>query len=619
MKKFTAIILAFALVLSLCGCAATDNTTSYTSNAIATAFASDTAFSDRDFEVEYQESDCVLITLADGASVVSGSGASVLGDVINITEGGYYLVSGSLSDGQIYVEVADTEKVQIILDGVSISNSSTAGIYIYSGDKVFLTLASGSNNYFDVAISDSATVSDDETNVDAAIFSKSDLTINGSGSLYITSQSGNGITSKDDLTITSGNFYIVCDKNGLEANDTLAVADGFFNITTNGGSSTSVSSDAYDSAMTVDPGFSMGGMTGGMSGMTGGMSGGMSMGGGMMGMSDTESDDSIILLAGGGMSGMTGGNSMSGSTSTIPTMPDSPDMDSVSDWFSGINNTTWDMDSSGGDSAKAIKSDDVIYIEGGTFIIDSYDDAIHSDNNVFITGGDFSIATSDDAIHAEIETVISGGSIYISTCYEGLEGKRVTIEGGDIYINSLDDGVNASESDKVVDLGDISITIAGGSLVIDSTNAGDGVDSNGSIYMYGGYVLISSTTTTTDTSLDYEDEAIIYGGTFLATGSSGMTTQNFTEASQGSIFVTLSSVQTGTVTLTDSSGNIIASWNPTKEYQTVHISSSLIEDGKTYTLTTGSYAQTISMTENLYGEGSHTSMSGGMSMSGNRK
>ncbi|MFI3165022.1 MAG: carbohydrate-binding domain-containing protein [Bacillota bacterium] len=616
MKKcIIAVTLSLCLALSGCGSDEVD-VTNYSSNVITTAFASDDAFSDRDFESEYDESECVIITLADGASSVSSSGASVDGDIITISEAGSYLVSGTLSDGQIYVEADSDAKVQIILDGVSISNSTTAGIYVYSCDKTFLTLADGSVNTISVEIVNISSDNSDESTVDSAVFARDDLTINGSGTLQIYSESGNGITGKDEVTITSGNFYIVCTKNGIEANDVLAIADGYFDIVTNGGAD-SYSSDSYDSAFSVTPDFGMSSdmMMGGMSGMTGGMSG---MTGGMSRMSDTsDSEDGITLLAGGGMSG---GMTSGGSDISLPYSPDSADMGAVSDWFDGTNNTTadtWDMDDSSDYSSKALKCDDVIYIEGGTFNINSYDDAIHSDNNVFITGGSFNIATSDDAIHAEIELVISGGDIYISTCYEGLEAKRVTVGGGDIYINSLDDGINASKSD-VTDLGDISITITGGSLVIDSTNEGDGVDSNGSIYMYGGYVLISSTTTTTDTSLDFEDEAIITGGTFLATGSYGMTTENWTEATQGSIFVTLSSVQTGTVTLTDSKGNVIATWEPTKEYQTVHISSSEISDSETYTLVCGSITQTITMSDYIYGTGSHSSSSGsgGMSMSG---
>ncbi len=616
MKKcIIAVILSLCLALSGCGGDEID-VTNYSSNVIATAFASDDAFSDRDFESEYDISECVIITLADGASTVSGSGASVNGDIITISEAGSYLVSGTLSDGQIYVETDDDAKVQIILDNVTIGNSTTAGIYVYSCDKTFLTLADGSVNTIAVEIVNISSDNSDESTVDAAIFARDDLTINGSGTLQIASVNGNGITGKDELTITGGNFYIVCTKNGLEANDVLAIADGYFDIVTNGGADY-YSSSAYDSDFSVTPSF---GISGGMSGMTG-------MTGGMNRMSDTsDSSDSIMLLASGGMSGGMTSGGMSGSANSqsdisLPYSPDTPDMGAVSDWFSGINNTTadmWDMDDNSDYSSKAIKCDDVIYIEGGTFNIDSYDDAIHSDNNVFITGGTFNIATSDDAIHAEIELVISGGDIYISTCYEGLEAKRVTVGGGDIYINALDDGINASKSD-VTDLGEISITITGGSLVIDSTNEGDGVDSNGSIYMYGGYVLISSTTTTTDTSLDFEDDAIITGGTFLATGSSGMTTENWTEATQGSIFVTLSSVQTGTVTLYDSKGNVIASWEPTKEYQTVHISSSEISDSGTYTLVCGSLTQTITMSDYIYGVGNHNSSSGGMSSMIGRK
>lgn len=170
-------------------------------------------FSDRDLEQTADTSSAKEIKLTDGQDV-------------SITEEGVYLISGSAKDVTITVNAPEA-KVQLVLDGVTIENSDKPAIYVVDADKVFVTTTDGSSNSFSVT---SEYTPDGDTNLDAAIFSKSDLTLNGQGTLTINSAYGNGISTKDELTVTGGTYDITCAEDAMEAHDSVAISDGTFTI-----------------------------------------------------------------------------------------------------------------------------------------------------------------------------------------------------------------------------------------------------------------------------------------------------------------------------------------------------------------------------------------------------
>lgn len=169
-------------------------------------------FTDRDLEGDYDESEATKIALS---------------KTVTIDEEGVYILSGSIGDGQVVVDADDSAKIQIVLDGVDISNSSGAAIYVKSANKVFITLADGSENSLKVS---GAYDSSDNNNVDSVIFAKSDLTLNGSGKLTVTAEYGHGIVSKDDLVISGGEYEITAEKKALDANNSVRIADGTFTL-----------------------------------------------------------------------------------------------------------------------------------------------------------------------------------------------------------------------------------------------------------------------------------------------------------------------------------------------------------------------------------------------------
>ena len=229
-KKILAILLAFIItIFGLTACSkAAQSTDPSTVTATAASLDLSELFTDRDLETGYDESAAQCITLADNASNSDSTGVTVKENTITITDEGVYVLNGTLTSGQIIINADETDKVQLVLNGVNISSSTTAAIYVIQADKVFITTAENSDN----TLSESGEfVADGDTNLDAVIFSKSDLTLNGLGTLNVSTQYGNGITSKDELKLTSGTYNVTVSGKGLEANDCICIADGNYNIT----------------------------------------------------------------------------------------------------------------------------------------------------------------------------------------------------------------------------------------------------------------------------------------------------------------------------------------------------------------------------------------------------
>lgn len=162
-------------------------------------------FTKRDLAGTYDESEAVKITLSGKTATCDNSNVQIEDEVVTIKAAGVYVLSGTLTDGTIVVDAGDDDKVQLVLDGVSITAADYAAIYAKNADKVFVTLAEGAENSLTVS---GDYVQTDDNNVDAVIFAKCDLTLGGTGSLTVKDTTGHGIVSKDDLVVTGGTYTI---------------------------------------------------------------------------------------------------------------------------------------------------------------------------------------------------------------------------------------------------------------------------------------------------------------------------------------------------------------------------------------------------------------------------
>ena len=184
-------------------------------------------FTKRDLAGTYDESEAVKITLSGKTAACNSSNVQIEDEVVTIKAAGVYVLSGTLTDGTIVVDAGDDDKVQLVLDGVSITAADYAAIYAKNADKVFVTLAEGAENSLTVS---GDYVQTDDNNVDAVIFAKCDLTLGGTGSLTVKDTTGHGIVSKDDLVVTGGTYTIDSQDHCLNGKDSVRIADGTFNL-----------------------------------------------------------------------------------------------------------------------------------------------------------------------------------------------------------------------------------------------------------------------------------------------------------------------------------------------------------------------------------------------------
>lgn len=184
-------------------------------------------FTKWDLAGNYDESDAVKITLSGKTAACNSSNVQIEDGVVTIKAAGVYVLSGTFTDGTIVVDAGDDDKVQLVLDGVSITAADYAAIYAKNADKVFVTLAEGAGNSLTVS---GDYVQTDDNNVDAVIFAKCDLTLNGTGSLTVKDNTGHGIVSKDDLVVTGGTYTIDSQDHCLNGKDSVRIADGTFNL-----------------------------------------------------------------------------------------------------------------------------------------------------------------------------------------------------------------------------------------------------------------------------------------------------------------------------------------------------------------------------------------------------
>ncbi len=196
-------------------------------NSISQGITIDDIFSKRDLSGEYDAGESISIELSDGSISASSDIVTVDGGDITITQEGTYIFSGSISNGRIIVDAGKSDKIQLVLNNASVTSQSSAAIYVKKADKVFVTLAEGTQN----TLSNGGTFnSEGDDKIDAVIFSKDDLTLNGAGTLSIASPAGHGVESKDELRIAGGTYSLETASHGLSANDELSITGSDISI-----------------------------------------------------------------------------------------------------------------------------------------------------------------------------------------------------------------------------------------------------------------------------------------------------------------------------------------------------------------------------------------------------
>lgn len=378
-KKWTLILTSLTALTLMAACGQSTTKSSTTATADTTAITTSVKnsqssyFTEKDYDTSYDENTASKIELSGSSTSVSGDGVTVSGSTVTISKAGTYVISGQSDGVQIKIAADKSDDVKLVLKGATMTNTDAA-ISATSAGHVYLTLAEGTTN----SLSDSSSNSDEKAN--AALFSKVDLTINGSGTLNVDGKKSNAI----------------------KANDTLHITGGTFNIT------------------------------------------------------------------------------------------------SVGDAFN-VN--------------------DELNVTGATMTIDAKEDGVKVDNdddmtvgNMYLANNTITVTAGDDGIHASGNLVIDSGTYTVKNSTEGIEGKAITINGGDINVYSTDDGVNAAN--KNAQQSDIYFTMTGGNLTVEVGQGDtDPIDSNGNITVTGGTIKLIG-----QSGFDFDGTATYTGGDIYING-----------------------------------------------------------------------------------------------------
>jgi hypothetical protein len=487
--------------------------------------------------------------------------AYVSGNKVMIRSAGTYRITGSLNDGQIIVNTKDEGAVKLILNGVHISCSTSAPICVLDADEVVISLETGTENIVaDGATYVFASPTADEPN--AAVFSRSNMTIMGDGLLRVTGNYNDGIASKDGLIIVSGTIFVSSVDDGIRGKDYLIVKGGSLTLNVDGDGLKS------DNALNATLGF-----VSVENGTINIVSGG-----------DAIQAETNVLISGGNFNLTCGG----GSISVV----------------------------AAGTSAKGIKGVVGVVIDGGVLVINSADDAVHSGGTITVNGGSLVLSTADDGMHADSLISINNGNIEITKSYEGIEAPIVTINDGNIHVVSSDDGVNMGVDSGIIPgpgqtgarlslySGSYYLYINGGYLAVNAL--GDGIDSNGAIVMKGGVVIVDGPSSDMNSALDHVAFNITTGF-LVAAGSSGMALPPGDLSTQYSVMLNFQTAnQAGTlISVRTSTGTELFTFKPTKRYQSIVFSMPNLSLGSTYDVYIGG-SHTGTVKDGLYSGGTYT-------------
>lgn len=573
MKRVAAFTAAI-MVLAMTGCSSSisndEGAASSSADSVVAVTTIEATIEADDIEVGYEESEAIAITFSDDGVSAEGSSVSTDGTTVTITAEGTYLLSGSCKDGRIIVEADKKDKVKLVLKGLDLTCGDNAPLLVRSAKKVYLMLDDGSENTF--TDGESYAVAEDE-NTDAAIFAKSDLTINGEGTLTVSANYKHGILSKDDLVITGGNVKVTSASSALVGKDSVKISAGSLDLTSG--------TDAVKTTNTEDEGKGFISVSGGsfvinaggdgiyastdlqISGgefdiTTGGGSANASMKSNGMPNDNWQNDFGMGGKPGGmggrfdsddiGMGDMDFGNFGNkggfdrGDMGTPPDMPKG-DMGEFDRGNMG-GGTPPDMPAEGMSPVAAqsgleiefavATADDEIFKQafgnGEAAVVgvssegsSSSAKGLKAGGNIIIEDGTFSIDSADDSLHCDGSVYISGGNITAASGDDGIHADSdLVIDGGTINITKSYEGIEG-----------MTVTISGGDIKVvakdDGINCAGGSDTGSDNRMgrdqfaaqEGVYLRISGGSVNVDAGgdgLDSNGDIYIDGGVIYVSG-----------------------------------------------------------------------------------------------------
>ncbi|MGN1115852.1 MAG: carbohydrate-binding domain-containing protein [Candidatus Ornithomonoglobus sp.] len=558
------------------------------------------------------------------AMTAAGSGVSVSGKVITITEGGDFTVTGKNSDAQI---VVDTDaKVRLRLNGVELVNTDGAPIYIKSADKCYITLEDGTEN----TLTDGGEYTE-ELEINGCIYSSDNLEIKGKGALNINANVHHGIAAKDNLEISNGTIYITAEGDGIHVNDTAAISGGTVNITS------AQDGIQSESILDISGGIINISCTGEVTASTAGF--GMGPGGARAQMQtavyDAEDDETEDISSKGLKAGWM--MDISGGEITVNSNDTCVKCDSELDISGGTLTLTSEV-------KKGIKGMEDVNIDGGIIDIKKSTEGIETKRIMTINGGDISVIASDDGLNAggngagggrggfgggmmpeegmtppERQENADGeipqkpdnmgegaaqpggmrgqkGGRGMNADGEGMTPPERPEGDGGMELRERPEGDDRAAEPQMGERGGMTggrgesasvsaehhIQINGGNIYINA--GGDGIDSNGSLIIDGGTVTVDGASAGGNSALDHDGLMQINGGVVIAVGSAGMIENPSVSSAQNILSVYISANAGQTITIKDEAGSQVCSHTAANAAGHIMFSSEDIAQGGTYTI-----------------------------------
>ena len=433
------------------------------------------------------------------------------------------------------------------LDGAVISSKNQPPIYASKAARLVISSAKDTKNY----------ITDDRnkigsSNIDSAVYSVADITFNGEGTINVEGNYRDAIKSDGTIKIMSGEVDVIADDDGISGQ--LTVMKGGKASLTTGGDAIRANADNNSGILIAD-------------------------------------GAEVVVNSEGDAIYSTGDIYIKDITCNIRT---------------GTNASKSEML-----SMKGIKADKELYINNGNIVIDSEDDAIHTGGKITIEHGTIELASGDDAIHSDDELTINGGIFTITDCYEGIEGKKLIINGGDLNITAEDDGINVSGTTSVgmpppmpgenTDPGngmppempvaeideetvEMDFIVNGGKIRIYST--GDGIDINGSCEINAGDIMAFALQDGPENAFDFDGICKFNGGNFFGTGNPNMAVSP-SDSSECNSFIVYppKSYQKGsTVRIVDDEGTELVNETINGSFGWIGLYGEKVIKGKTYTV-----------------------------------
>lgn len=588
----------FAMAIMTAGCTNSDNNeSSGNSSSSSSAISSSSSSSLTEIHVDpenapvsskdilAQTATCT-IEFSDSGIKTEGKGAFASTNVVTITTAGVYSLSGTSANAKIIIEADKTDKVTLVLNGVSLTSKKGAVIDCEEAGELVICTAGATEN----VISDTAnyTFEADEDEPDAAIFCRSDLTLSGEGKLTVNGAYKDAIKCKDSLQVINGTYSIKSASDGIVGKDSVKIFDGSFTIEAGkDGIKSSKENDEKLGFVTINNGnFKINSARDGI-------------------QAETK-----ITIFGGNIEIVSGGDAAYADVKPDTGNPGDRPFDRD---FRNPSSSGGSSEAEETSSTKGLKAggDIVVYNTETVVNITSADDAIHSNANISIFGGELKLSSCDDGIHAGELLTINNGKITIEKSYEGLEGKNIAINGGVIDLKSTDDGMNVAGGDNGdyfgfgSGTGDYYITISGGEITVNAN--GDGIDSNGTIAMSGGKLVIYGPTNSGNGAIDYQKSFAMSGGELIALGAMGMA-QAPSTLSQPCLSISANVSAESKIEVKADNGTVILSTTTPKNCQSLIFSSPNFKAGTSYSIyANGTLLSTVTAENGVSGNGANGS------------